>query len=139
MASTPHSDTTTQGIRIQAAAQFLPQESDPAANRFVYSYRITMTNEGEAAARLLARHWIILDSEGRRDEVRGPGVIGEFPKLAPGESFSYTSYCPLHTSWGTMEGSYSYERDDGSTFTVRIGRFFLVQTAPPLKLETRSV
>lgn len=137
MASTPHSDIVTEGIRIQAAAQFLPQESEPSAGRYVFAYKITMTNEGQGNARLLARHWIILDSEGRREEVRGPGVVGEYPSLSPGESYSYISYCPLKTAWGTMEGSYTFERDDGGRFQVGIGRFFLVPSAPPLSLESR--
>jgi ApaG protein len=138
MAKSPHSDLVTDGIRVHAAAQFLPQESDPGAARYVFAYKITLSNEGETRARLLARHWIILDSEGRREDVRGPGVIGEYPSLAPGESYSYISYCPLKTSWGTMEGSYTFERDDGSRFQVRIGRFFLAPSAPPLSIEQRA-
>lgn len=137
MTTSPHSDVVTAGIRIQAAAQYLPQESEPDAGRYVFAYKITIGNEGQRNARLLARHWIILDSEGRREDVRGPGVVGEYPSLAPGESYSYVSYCPLRTSWGTMEGSYTFERDDGSRFQVRIGRFFLVPSAPPLSLESR--
>ena len=137
MPNSPHSDTATDGIRIQAAAQYLPQESDPGVDRFVFAYKITMTNEGSQKARLLARHWIIVDSEGRREDVRGPGVVGEYPALAPGENYSYISYCPLKTSWGTMEGSYTFERDDGGRFEVSIGRFFLVPSAPPLSLESR--
>ena len=81
---------------------------------------------------------MIVDADGQRESVRGRGVIGEFPKLAAGESYSYVSFCPLGTSWGTMEGSYVFERDDGKRFTVRIGRFFLVPTAPPLQLESPS-
>lgn len=138
MVSSPHSESVTDGIRIRAAAQFLPQESDPAAGRYLFAYQITIRNEGERTARLLSRHWIILDSEGRRDEVRGKGVVGDFPKLAPGESYSYMSYCPLGTPWGTMEGSYRFERDDGSTFDASIGRFFLVPKSPPLPLESSS-
>jgi ApaG protein len=138
MTQSPHSDLVTDSIRIQAAAQYLPQESDPGANRYVFAYKITMLNQGPAKARLLARHWIILDSEGRREDVKGPGVVGEYPALAPGESYSYISYCPLKTSWGTMEGSYVFERDDGCRIQVRIGRFFLVPSAPPLSLESRA-
>jgi ApaG protein len=137
MGSKPHSDVITDGIRIQAAAQFLPQESDEDNKRFVFAYRIAMTNTGATKARLLARHWIILDSEGRREDVRGPGVVGEYPALAPGESYSYESRCPLPTPWGTMEGTYTFERDDGTRFQVLVGRFYLVPTAPPLNLESR--
>lgn len=147
MTSTPHSDTTTDGIRVRAAAEYLRPENLPpeyaaadggGKKSFVYRYRIQLTNEGGSAARLLARHWIIVDSEGRREEVRGRGVVREFPKLAPGETYSYVSFCPLATNWGTMEGSYTFERDDGSRFEVRIGRFFLVPSAPRLQLESPS-
>jgi ApaG protein len=147
MSNKPHSDTTTEGIRIYAAAEFLPQESLPsefhAADTqdrpsFVFRYKITMTNVGTALARLLSRHWVIVDGEGRREEVRGRGVVGEFPKLAAGDTYSYVSFCPLPTTWGTMEGSYTFERDDGSRFQVSIGRFFLVPSAPPLQLESPS-
>jgi ApaG protein len=138
MSSTPHSDTTTEGIRIQAAAQFLPQESEPGHGRYLFRYKITMTNGGVAAAKLCSRHWVIVDGDGRREETRGRGVVGEYPKLGVGEGYSYVSYCPLSTPWGTMEGSYTFERDDGSRFQVRIGRFFLVPTAPPLTLESPS-
>jgi ApaG protein len=129
------STTVTAGIRIHAAASMLQQEPHPGGRRNVYAYRITMTNEGERTVRLLSRHWVIVDSEGRREEVRGRGVVGEYPKLAPGESYRYISYCPLSTQWGTMEGSYTFERDDGSTIVAAIGRFFLVPQAPPLPLE----
>jgi ApaG protein len=147
MARPPHSDTTTAGIRIQAAAEFLPHDNLPpeflaaGADRgkhFVFRYKITMTNVGDEPARLLQRHWIIVDGEGRREDVRGRGVVGEFPKLGPGESYSYVSFCPLATKWGTMEGSYTFERDDGRRFQVAVGRFLLVPTAPPLQLESGS-
>lgn len=147
MTTSPHSDTTTQGIRIHAAAEYLPQENLPPdflaseANQrksFVFRYRITMTNEGTAAARLLSRHWVIVDAEGRSEDVRGRGVVGDFPKLGAGESYTYVSFCPLATSWGTMEGTYTFERDDGKRFQAKIGRFFLVPSAPPLQLESPS-
>lgn len=138
MKTSPQSDTTTEGIRIQAAAQFLPQESEPDSRHFVFRYKITMTNVGTRAAKLLARHWVIVDSDGRREELRGRGVIGEYPKLGTGESYNYVSYCPIKTSWGTMEGSYTFERDDGTRIQVAIGRFFLVPAAPPLTLESQS-
>jgi len=133
-----HSTTVTEGIRIHAAASYLPQESEPDNRRHVYAYRITMTNVGDETARLLSRHWIIVDSEGRREEVRGRGVVGEYPKLAAGEDYSYVSYCPLATNWGTMEGSYTFERDDGSPFEVVVGRFFLVPSSPSMPLETQQ-
>jgi len=130
---TPHSNQATEGIRVQAAAQYLPQESDPARQQFVYIYRIIITNEGDTSAKLLTRHWVIRDADGNRKDVKGPGVVGEFPELAPGESFQYISGCPLTTSWGTMEGTYTMERDNGDRFMAEIGRFFLVPSAPPIQ------
>lgn len=148
MSNSPHSDTTTDGIRVYAAAEFLPQEvlpqeflaaSEDQSQSYVFRYKITMSNVGERGARLLSRHWLIVDADGRREEVRGRGVVGEFPDLPAGDSYSYVSYCPLKTSWGTMEGSYTFEREDGSRFDVAIGRFFLVPSAPPLQLESSSI
>lgn len=149
MTNLPHSDTTTDGIRIYAAAEYMPQDvlphdfrdpsaDDDAQQSFVFRYKITMTNNGKGSARLLARHWVIVDGDGDREEVRGRGVVGEYPSLGTGESYSYVSYCPLRTSWGTMEGAYTFEREDGSRFEVAIDRFFLVPTAPPLVLESPS-
>jgi ApaG protein len=152
MTNSPHSDTTTEGIRIYAAAEYMPQEvlphefRDPSASdgsdalqSFVFRYKITMTNVGTGSARLLSRHWVIVDGEGQREEVRGRGVVGEYPDLAAGESYNYVSYCPLPTQWGTMEGSYTFEREDGTRFEAAIGRFFLVPSAPPLQLEPQQL
>lgn len=145
--SSPHSEMVTAGIRVHAAAEFLPQDILPHEFRepggdqptsYVFRYQVTMTNVGTESARLLSRHWVIVDGDGDREEVRGRGVVGEYPHLAGGESYSYVSYCPLKTSWGTMEGSYTFEREDGSRFEVAIGRFFLVPSAPPLALESAS-
>lgn len=130
MQSSPTSDTTTRGIRVLAAAQYMASDSDPESGRYLYTYRIRLVNEGTQRAKLRSRHWIILDADNRREEVKGAGVVGKQPDLAPGESFEYTSSCPLKTRWGTMEGSYTFEREDGSTFEAEIGRFFLVPSAP---------
>ncbi|MFO1009110.1 MAG: Co2+/Mg2+ efflux protein ApaG [Planctomycetota bacterium] len=123
------SDTTTEGIRVIAEAQFLPEESEPEQRQFVYAYRIRLRNEGTRRARLASRHWIILDADNHREDVRGPGVVGKHPDLKPGDEFEYTSGCSLRTKWGTMEGTYTFEREDGTPFDVAIGRFFLV---PPV-------
>ena len=145
--SSPHSEKTTGGIRVLAAAEFMPQDILPHEFRepdggqqvsYVFRYQISMTNCGPESVRLLSRHWVIVDGNGGREEVRGRGVVGEYPHLARGESYSYVSYCPLKTSWGTMEGSYTFEREDGSRFEVASGRFFLVPSAPPLQLESAS-
>ena len=146
--SSPHSEKTTHGIRIHAAAEFTPQDVLPqefhgggedAPQSFVFRYKVTMTNVGEEPARLLSRHWVIVDADGGREEVRGRGVVGEYPHLEAGGTYSYVSYCPMQTSWGTMEGAYTFEREDGSRFDVEIGRFFLVPSAPPLRLESPSL
>ena len=129
MSQGPNSESTTDGIRVHAAAQFLPNESDPERSQYFFVYRIRVTNDGDQGAQLLSRHWVILDAHNRREDVRGEGVVGKQPELAPGEMFEYQSYCPLRTEWGTMEGSYTFCREDGSEFEVQVGRFFLVPTA----------
>lgn len=126
MSNTPHSDVTTEGLRVQAAAHFLENESDQDLLDYRYGYRITITNVGGEWARLLERHWVVVDAHGEKEEIRGSGVVGENPGLAAGEHFSYQSGCRLRTAWGTMEGTYRFVRDDGRRFDVPIGRFFLV-------------
>ncbi|MCE9589067.1 MAG: Co2+/Mg2+ efflux protein ApaG [Planctomycetes bacterium] len=121
------SDTITQGIRVDAHAFYLPDESDPTIGKYLFGYRISITNEGDAPAQLVSRHWLIIDADGHREEVNGPGVVGKTPRLEPGESFEYTSHCPLGTEWGTMQGEYQMKRDDGTPFEARIGRFFLTR------------
>ncbi len=123
------SDITTDGIRVGATAFYLPQESDPDKKRYVFGYRVVIVNDGSRTATLRSRHWTIIDAAGHIDEVRGAGVVGEQPRLAPGEAFKYTSYCPLPTPWGTMEGTYQFERDDGEKFDAKIARFYLAITA----------
>ena len=125
----PNSLAVTEGIRIEAAAQYLPQESDPESGKYFYVYRIRIQNDGEKGARLLTRHWIILDANNQREDVTGEGVVGQHPSLEPGEMFEYRSYCPLPTEWGTMEGTYTFAREGGKTFDARIGRFFLVPSS----------
>jgi ApaG protein len=120
------SDTTTDGIRIQVFPDYLPDQSAPDQKQFFFSYRVLITNEGERWAKLLSRHWTIINADGDRQEVEGPGVVGHVPELNPGESFEYTSSCPLDTNWGTMEGYYVFMRDDAAKFKVNIGRFYLV-------------
>jgi ApaG protein len=124
-----HSDTVTHGIRVIADAKYVPERSHPDEGYYFFSYKITIKNEGNEPARLLSRHWIIINATGDRDEVRGPGVIGQHPMLSPGESFEYTSFCPLNTEWGTMEGTYRMQRQNGDEFDIDIGRFYLTTTA----------
>ena len=124
----PLSDTTTNGIRVGATAFYLPEESSPHEKRFLFGYRIVIVNEGKLTATLRTRHWIIIDANGTVEEVKGEGVVGQKPRLGPGEGFKYTSYCPLTTEWGTMEGDYEFHTDTGETFRVKIGRFYLAKT-----------
>lgn len=125
MPVTVDSEIVTEGIRVKAEPYFLLAKSAPAENLYTFGYKITLTNEGLAWAKLKSRHWIIIDSDGKRDDVYGPGVVGEEPELEPGESYSYSSFCPLATNFGTMEGSFSMVRRDGESFEVRIARFYL--------------
>ena len=127
MDQTPNSNRITDGIRVRAAALYVPGASDPDAPYFLFTYRIRITNEGSKRVKLLSRHWIIKDAFNEREDVKGPGVIGEHPELDPGESYEYTSSCRLRTRWGTMEGSYQFEDlSIGGVVQVAIGRFFLV-------------
>lgn len=123
------SDCVTEGIRVRVEPAFLPQQSNPRQGKWLFSYRISIINEGETRVRLRSRRWTIVDGDGKRHEVNGPGVIGQFPTLEPGQRFEYSSFCPLETSWGTMEGVYQMERDDGTAFDARVARFYLVSAA----------
>jgi ApaG protein len=110
---------------VQVRVRFVSEQSDPAADTYLFAYTIRVQNTGSVAAQLLTRHWIITDGNGKVEEVRGPGVVGEQPRLAPGESFEYTSGCPLTTPYGTMRGSYQCVAADGVTFDVPIPEFVL--------------
>lgn len=138
MSQSPNSDTVTRGIRVTAEAQFLPDESDPDRGRYFYAYRVRIVNEGQRRAQLLTRHWIILDSQNNREDKVGDGVVGKQPNLGPGELFEYTSFCPLRTPWGTMEGSYTFQDEDGEKFDAEVGRFFLVPSAENVFHSSRS-
>lgn len=115
----------TDGIRVSVVSKYVVEQSVPRLGRYVWSYTIRITNEGTAPAKLLSRHWIIADAHGKIEEVRGPGVVGEQPHLAPGQTFQYTSGCMLATSRGTMHGTYQMVRDDGSGFDAEIAKFAL--------------
>ena len=127
-----HSDVVTKGVRVRAAACYMENESDPTHLQFFYGYRIQLENVGETTVQLLSRHWVIVDAQGRREEVRGAGVVGMQPTLNPGESYEYTSGCPLKTEWGTMEGSYLFRSDSEEQFEVEVGRFFLAPNVAPI-------
>ena len=119
------SDTTTNGIRVQVRAQYLPDRSSPGDDQYVFAYHITISNVGTDVAQLVSRHWIITSADGDTEEVQGPGVVGEQPVLRPGEQFEYTSFCPLKTNVGTMHGSYTMSTTDGEVFQARIAPFTL--------------
>jgi len=112
-------------ITVQAVAHYLPEQSDEAGQRYVFSYTITITNTGEDTAQLISRHWVITDANHRVQEVRGMGVVGEQPTLRPGESFQYSSGSALDTPVGTMSGSYQMLGADGSRFDAVIPEFVL--------------
>jgi ApaG protein len=122
----------TNGITVEARPSFVPEQSSPTQGRWFFSYRIRISNTGADVVQLLSRHWVITDAGGKVEEVKGPGVVGEKPVLKPGESFEYTSFCPLGTPFGTMEGSYRMVTRGGAAFDVRIPRFEL---APPMSVH----
>ena len=112
-------------VTASAATQYIADQSDEAAGRYVFAYTITIRNGGNVAAQLISRHWVITDAGGHTEEVKGPGVVGEQPVLSPGESFQYTSGCPLKTSSGLMRGTYQMVTEDGEHFDVEIAPFSL--------------
>ena len=119
------SDTTTRGIRIQVRSQYLPERSDPRDSQYLFAYHIRVSNEGDETAQLVSREWVISDTEGHVEHVKGPGVVGEQPVLAPGQTFEYTSFCPLKTAVGSMHGSYQMVTASGETFDAVIAPFTL--------------
>lgn len=120
------SELVTAGIRVSVVPQYVPPRSSPSQGRYVFSYTITIGNESDRGVQLLSRRWRIVDAEGEAHEVEGEGVVGRQPRLAPGESHQYSSFCPLTTAWGTMEGTFTMQDEQGGTFPVRVGRFYFV-------------
>ena len=120
------SSATTRGVRVTVRSRFLPEHSSPQATRFVFAYRVRIENVAhEGPVQLRTRHWIITNQLGEVEEVRGPGVVGEQPRLEPGQAFEYPSGAVLETPRGTMHGSYQMEREDGSAFDATIAPFAL--------------
>ncbi len=119
------SEAVTRAIRVRVETALDDELSAPDEGRWFYRYTIRLTNEGDETVQLMTRHWIITDGEGRTEEVRGPGVVGVQPVLAPGESFEYTSGCPLATSFGVMRGTYQMVTKDGEAFDADIAPFEL--------------
>jgi ApaG protein len=119
------STATTRGIRVSVDARFSPEHSNPERQHWFFLYTIRIENAGDLTVQLQSRHWIITDGDGRVEEVRGPGVVGEQPVLMPGEAFEYTSGCPLTTPLGSMVGTYQMIAPTGETFDVEIAKFDL--------------
>jgi ApaG protein len=119
------------GIRIAVQPRYIPEESAPTSRQWIFAYKIRILNESDKTVQLLSRRWKIVDSTGHSEEVRGEGVIGQQPTLAPGQSFEYSSFCPLKTSWGTMEGTYRFRDQDGNDFLTPITRFYLASAGGP--------
>ena len=119
------SEAVTRGVRVEVESIFIPERSNPAEEEWFFAYRVKISNLGPETVQLISRHWIITDSTGQVQEVEGPGVVGHQPLLGSEESFEYTSFCPLHTSFGTMHGTYRMVLDGGEEFDAEIAPFVL--------------
>lgn len=121
------SETITHNIRVIVSPEFVANEKPTFTDKeYLFAYRIEIKNLGEQTMQLVSRHWIIINSEGGTEEIKGTGVVGYTPILKSGDTFTYTSFCPLDTKWGTMEGSFSFVNIFGEEFEVKVGRFYLV-------------
>ena len=119
------SEATTRGVRVQVESAYIPERSSPQEGRYFFAYRIRISNLGEQTVQLISRRWVITDANGNVEHVQGPGVVGEQPVLEPGESFEYTSFCPLPTPIGSMHGSYQMVTASNSRFDAEIAPFSL--------------
>ena len=123
--TTYSSDTTTRGIRIEVESSYLSDRSSPRDSQYLFAYHVRISNVGSETAQLVSREWIITSADGEVERVKGPGVVGETPVLPPGGAFEYTSYCPLKTTVGSMQGSYQMVTADGEKFEANIAPFTL--------------
>ena len=119
------SEALTNNVRVEVESQYAAEHSQPFQSHWFFYYTVRITNEGVKTVQLLSRHWIITDATGQIEEVKGPGVVGEQPVLTTGESFQYTSGCPLKTSTGIMRGTYQMVTEEGDRFDVEIAPFAL--------------
>ena len=119
------SDALTHGIRVRVVSRYSREHSHPEQAQWFFLYTVEIKNEGKKTVQLESRHWIIENADGKIQEVQGPGVVGEEPILAPGESFEYTSGCPLTTPFGSMRGTYQLRAEDGTSFDLEIAPFTL--------------
>ena len=122
---TPTSEAVTNNVRVEVESQYSAERSQPFQSRWFFSYTVRITNEGDETVQLLSRHWIATDANGRVQEVKGPGVVGEQPVLRPGESFQYTSGWPLKTSAGVLRGTFQMVGEGGTHFDAEIAPFAL--------------
>ncbi len=121
----PISEAVTHHIRVEVLSRYSAENSQPLQGLWVFQYTVRLTNQGAETVQLRSRHWIITDALEHTEEVKGPGVVGEQPVLAPGESFKYSSWCPLKTPTGVMHGTYQMVRADGDLFDIEIAPFAL--------------
>jgi ApaG protein len=121
------SKAVTRDVRVEVEATYVPERSRPDDGEWFYAYTVRITNDGDEVVQLVSRHWIITDADGREQEVKGPGVVGEQPMLGPGETFEYTSGCPLGTAFGSMRGTYQMVLPSGGGFDAEIAPFTLAQ------------
>ena len=121
----PMSEAITENIRVEVLSRYSAENSRPLEDNWVFQYTVRITNQGPETVQLISRHWIITDGSQNTEEVRGPGVVGEQPVLAPGESFQYSSWCPLKTPTGNMRGTYQMARASGDQFDIEIAPFAL--------------
>jgi ApaG protein len=121
------SEATTRNIRVRVQAQYDPRRSSPPQNQWFFLYTVNITNEGDDTVKLISRHWVITDGTGEMEEVRGPGVVGNEPVLAPGKSFEYTSGCALTTPFGSMHGTYQMINQSDEQFDIEIAPFTLTE------------
>jgi ApaG protein len=119
------SDTTTRGIRVEVKSEYVPERSSPTEHEYFFQYHVRISNLGTERAKLVSRKWVITDADGQVERHEGPGVVGEQPVLAPGAAFEYTSFCPLKTSVGAMQGSYHMVTAGGDRFDAAISAFTL--------------
>ena len=118
-------EAVTRGIRVRVSPEYLEDRSSPEEQQYFWAYTVEIRNDSDVEVQLKTRHWLITDANGRQETVRGPGVVGKTPVLAPGETFTYTSGCPLSTPSGIMAGSYQMLLPDGSMMDVKIPTFSL--------------
>jgi ApaG protein len=121
----PVSEAVTHDVRVEVLSQYSPEDSRPIEDLWVFQYTVRITNQGQDTVQLISRHWIITDAFEHTEEVRGPGVVGEQPVLTPGESFQYSSWCPLKTPTGMMRGTYQMVGPRGKKFDIEIAPFGL--------------